>query len=117
MTIPETVGVFVGIPAAIYGAIASLVLLPGLVRRPRYRPGQPWSHEPVWYCPHPQALDPETRALVGGPLQPTLTAREHAALPPGSGQAPDHPSGGVAGPAAVLDIPASTARGGAHGDW
>lgn len=117
MTIPETVGVFVCIPAGIYGAIASLVLLPGLARRQRYRPGQGWSYEPVWYCPHPQALDHETQALIGGPRQPALTARHHAALPSGSGEAPDHPSSGVTGPAAVLDIPASTARGGAHGDW
>jgi hypothetical protein len=54
VSIPQTLLVFVGAPAAIYGLIALAVLGPGQVRGPaRYRPGRPWPHEPAWFVPHP----------------------------------------------------------------
>lgn len=55
MNLAETILVFVGAPLAIFLLLAALVFLPGGRRRPRYRPGQPWDHEPVWYEPHPLA--------------------------------------------------------------
>jgi hypothetical protein len=45
----ETVLIYVLIPAAIYGVIALLTLLPKSTRVTRYRPGQPWTYEPVWW--------------------------------------------------------------------
>lgn len=49
MSVVETVLIYVLIPAAAYGVIAALTLLPKFVRGPRYRPGQPWTYEPVWW--------------------------------------------------------------------
>lgn len=45
--------VFAGIPLAITAVLALLTLRPGKDRRPRYKPGQPWEYDPVWYEPHP----------------------------------------------------------------
>ena len=55
MNVAETILVFVGAPLAIVLLLVLLVFVPGGRRRPRYRPGQPWEHAPVWYEPHPQA--------------------------------------------------------------
>lgn len=55
MNVAETILVFVGIPLAIVLLLALLIFAPGGRKRPRYRPGQPWEHAPVWYEPHPQA--------------------------------------------------------------
>lgn len=41
--------------------ISALAAAPRLVRRPRYRPGKPWSHDPLWFA---GAENPE-RALSG----------------------------------------------------
>lgn len=51
MNILETLAVFVGIPAVIYGGIAALTMLPGRsAQRARYRPGEPWDHPPQWWA-------------------------------------------------------------------
>ena len=55
MNVAETILVFVGAPLAIFLLLAALIFLPGGRKRPRYRPGQPWDHAPVWYEPHPLA--------------------------------------------------------------
>jgi hypothetical protein len=61
VSIIETVLVFVGIPAAIVAVIALAVYGKALLHQPnRYRPGRPWTFEPSWYVPHPDAV------LVGG---------------------------------------------------
>ncbi|HVV18478.1 MAG TPA: hypothetical protein VHF06_03535 [Pseudonocardiaceae bacterium] len=49
MSVVQTILIYVLIPAAIYGVIALLTLWPKFVRGPRYRPGQPWTFEPVWW--------------------------------------------------------------------
>lgn len=55
MTVAETLLVFVGAPLAVIVVLALLIFLPaGRARRPRYKPGQPWEHAPVWYEPHPE---------------------------------------------------------------
>ena len=55
MNVAETLLVFVGAPLAIIAVLAMLVYLPGgRNRRPRYKPGQPWEHAPIWYEPHPE---------------------------------------------------------------
>jgi hypothetical protein len=67
----ETLLVFVGIPAGIIALIAIAVFGRAAVRQPnRYRPGRPWTYEPTWYVPHPDAVvhahDTTTRAIQGG---------------------------------------------------
>lgn len=115
MNIAEVVLVYVGIPAGVTGTIATLVFVPNLIRRPRYRPGEPWSYEPVWYGPHPQMLDHELQELLAGTHDaggsaPALTTRSRLAITAGPGATPAEPV-----------VPALTelvtARGGAHGDW
>lgn len=49
MPVVQTVLIYVLIPAAIYGVIALLTLWPRSARTPRYRPGQPWTYDPVWW--------------------------------------------------------------------
>jgi hypothetical protein len=53
VNVAETILVFVGIPLAFVLLLALLIFLPGR-KRPRYKPGQPWEHAPVWYEPHPE---------------------------------------------------------------
>lgn len=50
VSIIETIAVFVGIPALIYGIIALLTLVPGRHKRQRYRPGQSWDYPPQWWA-------------------------------------------------------------------
>jgi hypothetical protein len=113
VNIAEVVLVYVGIPAGVTGTVAALVFGPGLSRRPRYRPGEPWAHEPVWFGPHPQMLDNELQELLAGNREagaPALTRRSLLAI-----TAPRP----AAEPVEATPEPASvaTARGGAHGDW
>jgi hypothetical protein len=57
MSVWETIGVFVGIPAGIVAVIALGVFGKALVRQPsRYRPGRSWDFPPTWYVPHPEAV-------------------------------------------------------------
>jgi hypothetical protein len=54
--------IFLGIPLGLFVVIALLVYGPGMLRRPRYRPGyQDWAYRPLW---------------IGGPEDPdaALTA-------------------------------------------
>jgi hypothetical protein len=55
VNVAETLLVFVGAPLAVIAVLALLVYVPaGRNRRPRYKPGQPWEHAPIWYEPHPE---------------------------------------------------------------
>lgn len=49
MTAAETLGLFVGVPVAAAAIIAFLVVLPSMVRGPRYRPGRPWTAGSRWF--------------------------------------------------------------------
>lgn len=53
MNIFETLLVYLGIPVAVFVGVFAVVLGPSAVKAPRYRAGQPWNFEPVWYLPHP----------------------------------------------------------------
>lgn len=44
-----TILLFVILPLAIFGVVALLAALPSLLKRPRYRPGKPWDHDPLWF--------------------------------------------------------------------
>ena len=55
MNVAETILVFAGAPLAVIAVLALLIFAPAARnRRPRYKPGQPWEHAPVWYEPHPE---------------------------------------------------------------
>jgi hypothetical protein len=56
VTVVQTVLVYVGIPVLIYGVIALLTLWPKFARGPRYRPGQEWTYEPVWWTANPAGV-------------------------------------------------------------
>jgi hypothetical protein len=53
VTVVETILVYAGAPLAVVAVLALLTLVPGRPKKTRYKPGQPWEHEPVWYEPHP----------------------------------------------------------------
>jgi hypothetical protein len=53
VTVVETLLVYVVAPLAVVALLALLTYLPGArKRKARYKPGQPWEHEPVWFEPH-----------------------------------------------------------------
>jgi len=70
VNVAETILVFVGVPLAVVVVLALLIFLPGGRKRSRYKSGQPWEHEPVWYEPHPDG--------------PAGGHGSHAALPVGA---------------------------------
>jgi hypothetical protein len=54
MPVPETLLIYVGIPLLVVLLFAAATLIPGRGKgAAKYRPGQPWEHEAVWYEPHP----------------------------------------------------------------
>ena len=92
MSIPETVLIYVGAPLGLYLLAAFAVYGPTAVSQPRYRPGRPWTHEPVWFLPAPD----------GGQV-PALHGHVHTPA--------------IQAPSSVLDAPIRTAVGGATGEW
>jgi hypothetical protein len=120
VNIAEVILIYACIPLAVVLIVSALVFGPGYVRKPRYRPGEPWQHEPVWYGPHPSMLDEELQQLLGGDhagadhSAPMLTARTRlaiAARPTGAAESDGSEADADAGGSVT------TARGGAHGDW
>jgi hypothetical protein len=95
MTPLETVGTFVGIPAAIFLLIAALVYGSSARRSKRYRPGRPFDFAPVWFLANPDG------AAAGGSGHGSagqLTGAAHQALPAGEASAaPSTPKGGARG--------------------
>lgn len=53
MSVWETILYFVVPSVGIYGLIALLVGRGRLARRPRYRVGQPWGYEPLFWTANP----------------------------------------------------------------
>lgn len=91
MTVVETVSVFVLIPLAIYGVIALLTLWPKFAKSNRYRLGQDWDFEPVWWTGNPAGVSAATD--LSRTADRTAANTENAAAQ------------------------ARTARGGASGKW
>lgn len=77
LSVLETLGIFVGIPLAIFALIALLVFLPSIIRGPRYRPGRDWMANPVWFG----ATDEAQKALEAAPSTAELPAAEGSARP------------------------------------
>jgi hypothetical protein len=70
VSVVETILVFAVIPLGIYAVVALLTLRDRFTKAPRYRPGQPWTHPPVWWTANPAGLGadrtaPETRTATG----------------------------------------------------
>jgi hypothetical protein len=88
--------------------LAVLTLLPGRGKeRTKYRPGQPWTAQPVWYEPHPGAGGGHGEdASADGHHTPSLGATAAALT---IGERPHEPSS--------ADAPRRTAAGGARGTW
>ena len=61
--------IYVLVPLGIFALIAAVATLPSALRRPRYRPGRPWSHDPMWF----NGPDDPNKALAGA--RPGATAR------------------------------------------
>ena len=102
--VAETLLIYLVIPVAIVLVMAALIFIPGGRRRPRWKSGQAWNHEPVWYEPHPEG--------AGGGHGETHGAG-HAALESGGSHAA-LTSGGEGSA-----VPAASAGplGGARGTW
>ena len=60
---------YVVIPLGAFAVICFLAALPSLLHRPRYRPGKPWAHEPIWF----NGPDDPDKALAGA--RPRASAR------------------------------------------
>jgi hypothetical protein len=78
VNVAETILVFVGAPLAVFVLLALLIYVPGGRKRARYKAGQPWEHEPIWYEPHPDGpaggghgahgSASDSRPVAAGPL-------------------------------------------------
>jgi hypothetical protein len=65
VSVLETILLFVVPSAGLYLLIVLLVVAPRMARRPRYRAGQPWQHEPIWWTANPQGAQlPSVEGLV-----------------------------------------------------
>jgi hypothetical protein len=68
VTVFQAVLFLVVVPVAFYVLIALLAAAPRVGRRPRYRVGQPWTFEPLWWTANPAGaqLPPPAEHLVSG---------------------------------------------------
>ncbi|MGY1650882.1 hypothetical protein [Geodermatophilus sp. SYSU D01119] len=101
MTVVETLLVFLVAPLAVYLLLWALTYLPGGRKRQgvRYKPGQAWDHEPVWYEPQPTGAP--THAAGQGDTQAVGSSLygETASIGSGDGHGGGH--GGGHGSSAV----------------
>jgi hypothetical protein len=109
VTVVETLLVYLVAPLAVVLFFVLVTQVPGARnRRRRWKPGQPWDHEPVWYVPRPEHPEDEEHddAHLDGHGRPALTGATAASrLAIGSGDD---------------DLPAATPGGplgGARGTW
>jgi hypothetical protein len=68
VTVFESVLFLVVAPIVLYTLIALLAAAPRIGRRPRYRVGQPWTFDPLWWTANPAGarLPPVAEHLVSG---------------------------------------------------
>lgn len=68
MSVWETILYFAVPTVGLYLLIVLMVAVPRASRRPRYRVGQPWPHEPMWWVANPEGakLPPVAEHLVSG---------------------------------------------------
>lgn len=58
MSVLETILIYVVPVIAVYVLVTLLVLGPGRSRRQRYRAGQPWPYEPLFWTANPEGAPP-----------------------------------------------------------
>ena len=132
VTVAETLLVYVVAPLAVIVVLALLTLVPGRRKKLRYKPGQPWEHEPVWYEPHPVGGGGHGPTEAHGPagvpgdgttaLGSSMYPEQHGPGAPGQsgafGGGDSHVATGAraltAGPSAAA---AARPLGGARGTW
>ncbi|GAB4082024.1 aa3-type cytochrome oxidase subunit CtaJ [Modestobacter muralis] len=139
MPVLETVLVYAVIPLVVVLLFAAATMIPGRGKGPaRYKPGQPWEHEAVWYEPHPDipglpVLGDRHDSHGGGLSAHGAVGGQTGAraLTGGSGSGDHGPralTAGVGATAAALalgehphthevDAPRRSAAGGARGTW
>jgi hypothetical protein len=125
VTVVETILVYAVAPLAVIAVLALLTLVPGRSKRPRYKPGQAWEHEPVWYEPHPEHPTAEHdvpaygAAVPGGGTQAIGSSLYGEPQQSGHGRALEsgHGSGGASAASAPAQPIAVGPRGGARGTW
>ncbi|GAA1960909.1 hypothetical protein [Amycolatopsis minnesotensis] len=66
MNLVETILVFALIPLAIYALAGVLTLRSKGKSAQRYRPGQPWEYEPMWWSANPDGLGDAARPSSDG---------------------------------------------------
>ena len=72
-----------------------LTLPPAGQKRPRYKPGQPWEHAPVWYEPHPE--HGPAGAHGDGHGESLAIGAGHGAAAPAGDRPRPHPGGPLGG--------------------
>jgi hypothetical protein len=97
VNVAETLLVFLGVPLAIVLVMAALIFIPGGKRRPRYRPGQSWPHEAIWYEPHPEHAPVADDGDGHGPAGTALPSAERTAITSGAVAAPVRKAGPLGG--------------------
>jgi hypothetical protein len=132
VTVVETLLVYVVAPLAVIVVLALLTLVPGRRKKLRYKPGQPWEHEPVWYEPHPVGGGGHGPTEAHGPagvpgdgttaLGSSMYPEQHGPGAPGqSGAFGGGDSHGATGARALTAGPSAAAAarpfGGARGTW
>jgi hypothetical protein len=105
VSVAATLLVYLVIPLGIVLVLAALVFIPGGRRRPRWKSGQAWDHEPVWYEPHPEATGGHGEAPGG----------DHAAI--GAGGSHAALTSGADGEGATAPAASAGPLGGARGTW
>ena len=78
MSVVQTVLVYAAIPLGIYAVVALLTLRERVTKAPRYRPGQPWDHPPVWWTANPAGVGGERAGFVAAPAPSTGAQRRTA---------------------------------------
>ncbi len=72
---PEVFLVFVVIPGAIYALLAALSMGRKPGKENRYRSGQPWTYEPVWWSGNPQGQGHEDAGSAVESQEPERAAQ------------------------------------------
>jgi hypothetical protein len=122
VNVAETLLVFAGAPLAVIALLALLIFLPAARnKRPRYKPGQPWDHAPVWYEPHPEGSAGGHGAAVHGDDTLAIGSSVYGEPTGGHQPSPGGMHGGVrAGAAHGSSTPPPVSAGplgGARGTW
>ena len=120
MTVAETLLVYAVAPLVLVAIMAALTLRPDpKSRRRRYRAGQPWEHEPLWYAPHGTTAVGGHGADTAAPHGGTQAIGSSVYGEPGDGRVAPH--GTTQGATAVSTGAPVAGRGGplggARGTW